>query len=89
VVEECIRKAGRWPSDMTFDASTRGMRMKLEGRGEEDKRATGELSVESRDGTGGALAGAERGLRCCRGDFLHFSRSLASAGRPVVLAAFG
>jgi hypothetical protein len=41
VVEEYIRKAGRWPSDMTSDASTRGMRMKLEGRGEEDKRATG------------------------------------------------
>jgi hypothetical protein len=54
-----------------------------------------ELSVRSRDGTGGALAGAgagagaEPGLRCCRGDFLKFSRSLASAGRPVVLAAFG
>jgi hypothetical protein len=54
------------------------------------KEQRGELSVRCRDGTGGALAGAgagagagaEPGLRCCRGDFLHFSRSLASCWSP-------
>jgi hypothetical protein len=50
VVEEYIRKAGRWPSDMTFWCFTRGMRMKLEGRGEGDKRAKGSCrrDVETR-----------------------------------------
>jgi hypothetical protein len=55
----------------------------------EQRGAVGEMyGVETGRG-GGALAGAEPGLRCCRGDFLEFSRSLAGAGGLVGLAAFG
>jgi hypothetical protein len=39
-VEEDIRKAGRWPSDMKFEASTFGTKDEAGGRGE-DKRAKG------------------------------------------------